>query len=108
MDPTIAVAIVTAIGFVISSSIAGLITYATNRREPKSAAEEAAEEATSRAVEEKEEVLLQRIALREDQILGLERKVKRQADDIAKLKMQLEKVRGLLREEGVGYERDGS
>lgn len=100
MDPTIAVAIVTAIGLVLSSAIAAIITHSGNKRETKSAASEAAEQTAARAAEEKEELMIQRLAYRDDQILGLEKKVERMNLDRIKLQEQLEICRRLLREKG--------
>lgn len=64
MDPTVVVALVSAAGIVISASFGVLIAVITNRKETTGSAEIAAEKAS----EEKEEVLRERIQLKDEQL----------------------------------------
>lgn len=74
LDPTIAVALVSAAGIVISASFGVLVAVITNRKETTGSAENAAEQAANKAHEEQEDALRERLLLRDEQIVALKLK----------------------------------
>lgn len=74
-DPTVFVAVISAIGVVISGGFGVLVAVITNRKEKKSTAEIAAEQAADKAAEEKEEALRERILLRDEQLLAAQKRI---------------------------------
>lgn len=90
VDPTVLVALVSLIGLVISGGFGLMVAVITNRKEKKNAAEEAFDKAAEKASAEKEEMLRERIALRDEQIASLNQRLLDRDNEIRRLSELLE------------------
>lgn len=84
MDPNVLVAVVSASGVIVSAGFGVLIAVITNRRETKGSAELAADKAS----DEKEEVLRERIQLKDERIAALTLKIVDLEAENARLRRQ--------------------
>lgn len=90
MDPTIAVALVSIVTAIVTTSGGVAIAILTNRREAENAAIGAAEAAEDKAESAKVEALNARLVLRDEQIAALEIKVRNRDERIARLEARLQ------------------
>lgn len=79
MDPSLLVAVVSVGTAALTTAGGVLVAFITNRREAENAADDAMEL-----------TLRERLTLRDEQIIALERKVQNRDDKIARLELELE------------------
>lgn len=94
MDPTIAVALVSIITAIVTTSGGVAIAIVTNRREAENAAVKAADTAEERAESAKVEALNARLTLRDEQIAALEIQKRNRDDRIARLEAEIATLKG--------------
>jgi hypothetical protein len=94
MDPTIAVALVSILTAIVTTSGGVAIAIVTNRREAENAAVKAADTAEERAESAKVEALNARLVLRDEQIAALEIQKRNRDERIARLEAEIATLKG--------------
>lgn len=89
MDPSVVVAFTSVATAVVTTAGGVAIAVLTNRREAENAAEVAADETQEQAERDREAVLRERLVLKDEQITGLEHKVRNRDERLARLTLEL-------------------